>query len=632
MSIEQQKRFSYLTLLALAIAFVAAIIASNSLLRGIKIDLTEGKLYTLAPGTRAFLADLAEPINVYFFFSDQVTADNNSFQGLRLYVSRVREMLEEFEAAAGGRLNLQIIDPLPFSEDEDRAAQYGLTDIALGALGDSVYFGLAATSSFGDEAVIEVFDPSKEGSLEYDLARLIFSLASPDKSVVGLASGVPMSGGFNPQSQQPLPPWVISQQARQLFDVRALPSDFATIDDDIDLLWVVHPGQLSPRSLYALDQFVLRGGRLLVFVDPLAEIATVTGDPAGLGGASSSTLEPLFTAWGLRFDPTEVVADHRYGLSIDTGSGFRPLRHIGLVGLDAAAMNQEDLVTAGIASVNVGTAGSLGVAEGAPISFTPLLTSSPEAAVLDSTRFQFLTDPEDLLDGFTPTGEQYVLAARLEGPVSTAYPDGAPAADSESDVGSGPPRTHLSSTDNANVIVVADVDVLSDRLWVQMRRSLFGQQVATAFASNGDFVTNALANLSGSTELIGLRSRATFSRPFDTVEALRREADARFRATEQRLQAELVETERRLGELQSAREDTSSLLMSPEQQAEIQRFQDEQLRIRRELRAVQRELDSNIERLGTVLKIVNILTVPLALSVFGLAVVLLKRRRKEATQ
>ena len=200
----------------------------------------------------------------------------------------------------------------------------------------------------------------------------------------------------------------------------------------------------------------------------------------------------------------------------------------------------------------------------------------------------------------------------------------APAADGNTTA----PAEHLSSTDSPNVIVVADVDILSDRLWVQVRRSLFGQQVATAFASNGDFVTNALANLSGSADLIGLRSRATFSRPFDKVEALRREADARFRETEQQLEAQLSETEKRLGELQSSREDRSSLLMSPEQQAEIQRFQDEQLRIRRELRGVQRQLDSSIEGLGTVLKIVNILAVPVALGIFALVVVFLKRRRR----
>ena len=626
---------SYATLLLLAVAFIAALAASNTLLRGVQIDLTEGGLYTLAPGTRNFLGKIEEPINLYFFFSDNVTADNNGLQGLRLYSQRVREMLEEFASVAGGRLSLQVIDPVPFSEDEDRASEFGLLDIGRGALADSVYFGLAATNSVGEQAIIEVFDPGKESTLEYDLARLIFSLASAEKNVVGLVSGVPMTGGFDPQAQQPLPPWVISQQVRQLFDVRALAPSFATIDPDIDMLWIVHPPALDEQTLYALDQYLLGGGRALIFVDPFAEIASATPDPTGLGGASSSNLERLFAAWGLEYDPAKVVLDLRYGLAVDTGTG-RTLRHIALIGLDRDVMSQEDLVTAGLETVNVGTAGSLAVADGAALTLTPLLSSSTEAGLADTARFQFLADPEDLLDGFVPTGQQYVLAARLGGTLGTAFPEGPPSADAPADGGADTPdgggapaanASPLTSTDAPNIIVVADVDVLSDRLWVQVRRSLFGQQVATAFASNGDLVTNVLGNLSGSADLIGLKSRAPFTRTFDRVEALQRDADARFRETEQRLQAELAETERRLGELQSAREDTSSLLMSPEQQAEVERFQQEQLRIRRELRDVQRELDSSIDRLGRWLKVVNIAAVPLALLVVGVIVLVLKRRR-----
>jgi ABC-type uncharacterized transport system involved in gliding motility auxiliary subunit len=631
MSTRQTKRLSYVTLLLLGIAFVAAVAATNTLLRGVHLDLTEGGLYTLSPGTRAFLGKIEEPINLYLFFSDRATADNTGLQGLRLYSQRVHEMLEEFEAAAGGRLSLQVIDPVPFSEDEDRAAQYGLLNVARASLGDSIYFGLAATNSVGEEAIIEVFDPGKENTLEYDLARLIFSLASPEKSVIGLVSGVPMTGGFDPQAQQPLPPWVISQQARQLFDVRALAPSFATIDPDIDMLWIVHPPALDEQTLYALDQYLLGGGRALIFVDPLAEIASAMPDPTGLGGASNSNLERLFAAWGLEYDPAEVVLDGRYGLAVNTGTG-RTLRHIGLIGLDRDVMSQEDLVTAGLETVNVGMAGSLAVREGAALTLTPLLRSSTEAALADSARFQFLADPEDLLDGFVPTGQQYVIAARLGGTLNTAFPEGPPAATPPAPGAAAPASdtaaaAPLKSTDAPNVVVVADVDVLSDRLWVEVRRSVFGQQVATAFASNGDLVTNILGNLSGSADLIGLTSRATFSRPFDRVDALRRDADARFRETEQRLQAELAETERRLGELQSAREDASSLLMSPEQRAEVDRFEQEQLRIRRELRAVQRELDSSIEQLGTTLKIVNIGAVPLALLAIGIFVLVLKRRR-----
>jgi ABC-type uncharacterized transport system involved in gliding motility auxiliary subunit len=325
-----------------------------------------------------------------------------------------------------------------------------------------------------------------------------------------------------------------------------------------------------------------------------------------------------------------VVADNFYALSIR--SGFQPMRHIGLLGLDNAAMDQQDVISSGLGSINLGTAGHFTMADGASASFTPLLTSSTEAAVLPADRFQFLPDPGELLNNFLPTGIKYALAGRLEGTLNSAFPEGPPApAEDGGAIDTTLTAQHLSSTDSANLVLVADVDVLSDRLWVQVQNFL-GQQLITAFANNGDFVVNALDNLSGSADLIGLRSRATYSRPFTTVEALRREADARFRETEQRLQAELAETERKLGEFQAARNDTSSLLMSPEQEQEVQRFLDEQVRIRQELRSVRRELDRSIEGLGTALKVINIVVVPLALTALALLGVFLRRSRKASAR
>ncbi|HEX6994808.1 MAG TPA: Gldg family protein [Gammaproteobacteria bacterium] len=657
MSSAGRRRIGYSTLALLALVFIAAIMASNTLLRGWRIDLTENQLYTLSPGTRSLLGKLEEPINLYLFFSNRDTAD---LQFLRTYAVRVQEMLEELALHSDGMLRVEVIDPQPFSEEEDRATQFGLQSVSLGNLGENIFFGLAGTNGVGDEAAIPFLDPEKEPFLEYDIARMIYSLANPEKPVVGLLSGVAMSGGFDPQAQRPTSPWVITQQVRQLFEVRTLPTSVERIDDDIDVLWLVHPTNLDDKTLYAIDQFVLRGGRALIFVDPLAEVATAAAGPSGFGMPSGSNLERLFDAWGVEFSSDMVVADDINALSVTMGFG-RSVRHLGLVGVRGDGLDQEDVITAGLETINIGTAGHFESADEDGPQLVPLITSSERAALVPAIRFQFLSDPGELLNDFMPSGERYVLAARLSGRLETAFPDGPPddAADADGDEADDEASDdaaeqtadadaddaaaedsdaedaaahdanaeHLTSTENANVVLVADVDVLSDRLWVRSQ-SFLGQQLLTAFASNGDFVVNALDNLSGSSDLIGLRSRATFSRPFTRVEALRREADAQFRATEQRLQNELAETERRLGELQQQRQDSTSLLLTPEQQQEIERFEQEQLRIRQELRAVRRNLDRSIEQLGTTLKVLNIGVLPVALTGLMLLIIIIRRRQK----
>lgn len=630
MATRQQRKIGAASLVLLGLVFVAAVTANNTLLSGLRFDLTENDLYTVSPGTRTLLASIQEPINLYFFFSDSETAD---IVPLRNFAARVRELLEEFESAAGGNLNLNVIDPVPFSEDEDRAAQFGLQPINLG-IGQTLYFGLAGTNSVGEEETIGIFNPDRERFLEYELAKMIYSLARPDKVVVGLLAGVSMAAGFDPQAQRMTEPWVIYTQAEQLFEIRALPPSLASIDQDIDVLWLVHPKGLDSSTLYAIDQFILRGGRAMIFLDPFAEIdmASAGMDPAALAAGSGSDLEPLLEAWGIDFSAGEVVADNRYALSISTGLGLRPVRHLALLGITNEAMDSEDVTIDGLGNLNMGTSGHFTVLEGRTAELQPLLTSSTDSALLPSIQVQMLADPGTLQDNFTPNNESYVLAARLTGALSSAFPEGPPEGsvpEAEDDTQIEPPSVlddHLTSTEDANLILVGDVDILSDRLWVQLQNFL-GQQLATAFASNGDFVINALDNLSGSAELIGIRARGTYSRPFTRVEALRRDADAQFRQTEMVLQAELAETENRLGELQAARTDEGSLLMSAEQQAEMQRFLDQQVRIRQDLRSVQRNLDRNIEQLGITLQVVNIVLVPMVLTALALVVVGVRRSR-----
>ena len=632
MSTQTQRKIGTASLVLLGLVFIAAVTANNALLSGLRFDLTENNLYTVSPGTRALLSNIEEPINLYYFFSDTETSD---ITPLRNFATRVRELLEELDAVAGENLNLNIIDPVPFSEDEDRAAQFGLQPINLG-LGQAIYFGLVGTNSVGEEEIISIFNPDRERFLEYEIARMIYSLARPEKVVVGLLAGVPMTPGFDPQMQRPTEPWVIYTQAEQLFEVRTLSSSLTTIEEELDVLWLVHPKGLGLETLYAIDQFILRGGRALIFLDPFGEIDMLNsgGDPAAMAAGSSSNLDPLLAAWGIGFTDTEVVADNQLALSISTGAGLRPIRHLGLLGLNNAAMDNDDVITDGLSTLNLGSTGHFTLLDGSTAEIEPLLTSSLDAALLPAIQVQMLSDPEMLQDGFMPTGESYILAARITGQLTTAFPDGQPQdIIPDSEVAASIPEpspasnNHTNSIENANVILVGDVDFLSDRLWVQ-RQNFLGQQLTTAFASNGDFVINSLDNLSGSAELIGIRARGTYSRPFTRVEALRRDADAQFRQTEQLLQAELTETETRLAELQAARTDEGALLASPEQQAEVQRFLDQQIRIRQDLRAVQRNLDQDIERLGVILQAINIVVVPLLLTLFALGTVALRRKRK----
>jgi ABC-type uncharacterized transport system involved in gliding motility auxiliary subunit len=622
MSTKSQQRLSASSLVLLVLAFIAAAIIANQLFKGWRIDLTENRLYTLSDGTKRILSNIDEPINLYFYFSDQATEDLPS---LRDYANRVREMLEEFADASRGRLRLSVIDPLPFSEDEDRAAQFGLQGVQLGTAPDPVYMGLAGTNSVDDQEIIPFIQPDKEAFLEYDVAKLVSTLAITERFVIGLVSGVPMASQFDPQSQRMQPAWVVYQQAQQLFDIRDLGTDFDAVDDDVNVLWIVQPKNLSNVTQYAIDQFVMRGGKALIFVDPMAAVDAVQteGMPQGMPPmGQSSDLPALFESWGIGYTSEQVVADAELALSINTGLTRRPTRHFGYLGVDAGRMSSDDIITADLNVINLAMAGRVTVSEESGLSLEPLLTSSGSASMLAASRFSFLPDPSVLQDGFVADRITYVVAGRVSGTLQSAFPNGPPettvSSDAEPESADGAPEGHLSeSVVPANIIVVADVDMLSDPTWVQTQ-SFFGQQIANAFASNGAFVINALENLSGSTDLIGVRSRASVTRPFTRVLQLQGEAEARFRETEQRLQNQLAETERRLGELQTSREDTGTVLLTEEQRAEIDRFINLRTEIRRDLRAVQRGLDQDIERLGTALKVINIGLVPLLLTVFVL--------------
>ncbi|AQZ33037.1 ABC transporter [Pseudomonas sp. LPH1] len=597
-------------LLLIAVAFLAFNLLAGLGLGGARLDLTEQKLYTISDGTKQILAELDEPINLYFFYSDKVA---KNLPALRTYAQRVEEMLKAYQAQAGGKIRLHIIDPEPFSEDEDKAAQYGLQGIPLQQGGDSIYFGLAGTNALDDTQVIPFFALDQEEHLEYELSRLVQTLAKPELPVVGVLSGLQMTGGFDMMARQPTPPWMVLEQVRQLFQIEQLKADVDLIPENVSVLWLVHPKNLPEQTLYAIDQFVLRGGKLMVFVDPYAEADT--GDmPGEMAVDKSSNIEPLFKAWGLRMVPDKVLGDGSYAMSVNRGQGQRPVRHAAWLSLPRKALDQTDIATAGLESVTVATAGMLEPLEGAKTRFTPLMQSSEYAMPFDAQRFAMLSNPEELIRELEPTGERYTIAARIDGPAQSAFPDGIEGR-----------KDGLKQADNINVIAVADTDILSDRMWVQVQ-DFFGQRMPQPWSDNGSFTINALDNLTGSEALISVRSRGRFSRPFVVVEELQRAAEQRFRDKEQALQARLAETEQQLAALQQS--DDPNLELTPEQQGALQRFIQQKLEIRKELREVRYQLNADIEALGRTLKIINIALVPALLTLGVLALWLWRRRRR----
>ena len=604
--------YSLGSLVLLLILFVAGNMLSGSLLRGARVDLTENSLFTLSEGTRNVLANLQEPVTLYFYFSQ---ASSREIPQIRSYAKRVDELLQEFESHGGGKLTVRRVDPTPFSEEEDEAAALGLQAAPVGPAGETLYLGIAGSNTLDDTQVMPFLQPSKEKFLEYDLAKMISTLGNPERKTLGLLSSLPMQPGFDPATQGMRQAWVIYDQLQQLFNIEAIDAQAGELPEGLDVLLLVHPRNLNPNLLYDIEQFVLGGGRLIAFLDPLAE--SDRGNPndpmAQMQAGSSSDLGSLLTAWGVSYDPSRVVGDLQYGV----GNGGK--RHIGILSVPADGMNKGDIVSADLEVVNFSSTGWFEQVEGAATSFDPLVQSSENAESLDASRLRFLSDPADLLNGFNPSGNRYALAVRVAGPAKASI---------EAPEGLADQHLAESVTDGINVLLFADTDVLTDRMWVQ-RQAFLGQDIVSAFADNGSLAVNAVDNMLGNRDLISIRTRANSARPFERVDELRVEAEKAYRATEERLQAELQETERRLSDLQAAKGEGELTVISEEQQQEIQRFMDRRLEIRRELRQVQHDLQRDIDSLGTRLKVINIALVPLVVLAFALVYSLGRRRRRD---
>lgn len=609
-------------LLVLIVSYCAVTLVTSRWLAPERFDLTTDGLYTLSPGTRQIIDNAHRPLWLTLYFSQHATRD---LPQLRSYEQRVNEMLQEMVARSHGRIHLQVVDPVPYSDEEASAEGNGLTPVSGGSNGERIFFGLVGTTrpSSADAAsdmaadtpsdahgkfvdrtlAIPFFNQLRETFLEYDIAKLLYQLSEPEKPRIGVITYLPVMG----DPAQGTQPWTVMRQLQQLFDVEMLDQDkLKHIDKNIQVLLLIHPKNLSTDAQYALDQYVLGGGHLAVFVDPFAESdpAPLVEDATSATNNHSSNLPRLFADWGVAYSPDQVVLDRARALQIELAGAN--LAHPAMLGLGAQELNRDDVVTASLQRVNVSTAGHFDLLPNVSTRLVPLMQSSADAEVVPTQRvIDASSNPAILLQSYQPQNQNYVIAARLRGPFVSAFPELAKRPD------------HLaSSPPNAEIILVADTDLLTDRLWVETQTFL-AQPMLSAFANNGDFITNLVDNLSGTSALLSIRSRSSSQRPFTRVLALQRIADRKFLQKKQELESELADTKQRLDELQPAKgaRDAST---STEQKHEIEQFLQRELEISKELRDVQHQFNAEIDALGTRLKVINIVLLPILITVFGL--------------
>ncbi|WP_414828026.1 GldG family protein [Alteromonas sp. H39] len=607
-----RKLSALFSLSLLVLLFVALVVLNNQLLGKYRADLTENAVYSLSDGSKAVLAELDEPVTLYFFYSDTASKGMTS---LRNYANRVLSLLEEYEQASNGKVRLKVIDPEPFSEAEDQAAQFGLTGASIGSIGEAVYFGLAGTNTLDDQFTINFFDPQKEQFLEYDISKLIYQLSDPEPVKLTLISSLPVTGGQNPMTGQYSQAMVFYEQLSQLYDVEILNPEAESLPQDTDVVMLAHATSLSEPLSFAIDQFVMNQGRLLAFVDPHFE-----SDQMAMMGAMQANPSDtsLLAKWGISLDEGGVLLDEQLGLEI-RGQDGGIVRHPGILGLTAENLDRTDVTTANLEMINGASFGALVLDKSSALKQDALMQTSDNAMLIDAQEYALNREPSSLFMGQADTREKFTLAARFTGEMASAYTQ-APV-DSEG--------TFKASTAGANIVVVADADMLVDQFWVQ-QSSFFGQTLYTPFANNGDFITNATENLAGSDALISVRSRGTFARPFTRVQAIEMKAEAKFREQEERLQNQLEQTEAQLAQLQSQQAQGGALVMTDEQQSAIDEFVEQRVAIRKALREVRYQLERDIDALGNWLKLLNVAAAPIALVFLLFLIFWVGRRRAPA--
>jgi len=623
---------------AMGVALIAFNVITNSVKE--RVDLTKEKAYTLSPGTKAILRKLDTPVKVRFYCTQSENATPETVF-LKAYAKRVEDLLAEYKQVAGSKLIVERYDPQPDSDAEDSARLDGIEGQTL-SNGEKFYLGLAV-SLLDEKQAIPFLAPNRERLLEYDLSRAISRAVTPDKPVVGIMSPLPVFGmPANPMmmrmGQQGQEPWVLVNELKNDFNVRRVGMEVDKIDDDIKVLLLIHPREISDKAQYAVDQFIMRGGKLLAFLDPLPLVdAREQNQMLGSIPNSGSSMEKLLKAWGISFDTSKVVADLNFKMKVG-GRNNQPQDAPAFLSVTTEGINNDDIVTSQIDNIWLPFAGAFSGTPVQGLKETVLLKSTTQSQLVDG--FMANLSGENIIKDFKPSGTAYALAIRLSGKFKTAFPNGKPEEKKDEDKKEGDkkdekaaekkPDDSLKETKQDNVVIlVGDADMLYDHFALRQMQSPFG---ALSMAMNGNlnFAQNAIEQLAGDNNLIGVRSRATQNRPFTLVKKMQAQAEENYRSKIKELEDSLAETQRRLNELQQKKEKGQRFILSPEQQAEVENFRKKEAEVKIKLKEERKKLRRDIDSLENRLKWFNIAAMPLVVSASGLTLAFYKRKRTSA--
>ncbi len=593
-----------------------------------RADLTEERAFTLSEGARQILAGLKSPVQVRFYYSQ---SDEAMPMGLKNYAQSVNDLLDAMETASGGKLQIQRLDPVPDSDAEDSARLDGV-DAQVFPNGDRIYLGLSF-SQLDRKSALPFLAPERERLLEYDIARALNAVTKAEKPLIGLLT--PLATSPTPpmmMMERPPSAGVFFDELRRAFEVKEIPFGAEEIPADINTLVVVHPRQISEVTEYAIDQFVLRGGKLVAFLDPMCVMDAPPGGPMmGMTPPSVSTFGKLLPAWGVQFNTSEVVVD------MQNVGNTRRGRAPGVLALGPDSLDPDAVVTGGVDSLFLALAGAYQGESPEGITRTSLVFSSPQSKLENPSFTQ--TSPQMVERNFKPSGVEYAMAIKLEGKFKTAFPQGKPLATPEGQPAmpdaapspdpNAPPGLRESSAPTS-IYLIGDADMLFDPLAVAEVPTPFGQPVMVPANGNIDLAQSMIEQLAGGDELAAVRARASRDRPFTVVKRMQAEAENKFRDKIAELERGLNETQARLAELERSKDAGQQFILTPEQQEEIKSFRQKEAAAKKELKEVRRTLRREVDALEQRVKWTNIVAMPLLVAAAGLVIAFVRHRRQGA--